>query len=258
MIKRINSLLIAVTIILGGLFVTSAQEEEKKEYNMWESIMLTPVNSQLKTLQENMRKHNQTYHNEGAYDAQVFNVVTGPNSGNIIWEMGPLMFSHLDGRPSEGGHDEDWRDNVMPYIKKMHSIEYWRDMEKLSNTDGWDGDNSKRPIMYIRYFEVEKGHGYTIQNLLKRMSDAVKEMGGDVPWGLYSNEFRQGDIGRHISWVAFYENWTEFDNDDASFKEAYLKVHGENSWDSYIRGMDDTFSNSWDEIWVYNKNMSGK
>jgi hypothetical protein len=258
MIKRINSIVLTTAIVLG-MTASVLGQEEKKDYQMWESIMLTPVNSQLKTLEENMRKHNKTYHQEGAYEATVFNIVSGPNSGNLIWEMGPLMFTHLDGRPAEGGHDEDWRDNVMPYIKKMHTIEYWRDMGELSNTDMMSGNSSDYPIMYIRYFEVESGHGYSVRPLLKQMSDAVKGMDGVNPWGLYSNEFRQGkDIGRHIAWVAFYKNWTEFDNDDASFKDAYTKVHGENSWDSYIRGLDDTFSNSWDEIWVYNKNMSGK
>ncbi len=258
MIKKIKTTLMLMIFVFGAMINTQAQDE-KKEYQMWESVMLTPVNSKLKTLQDNMKKHNKTYHKEGAYEAAVYNIVTGPNSGNLIWEMGPLMFSHLDGRPADGGHDEDWRDNVMPYVKKMHTIEYWRDMEKLSNTSMMSGDNSEYPILYLRYFEVNSGHGYTVQPLLKKMSEAVKAMESEAPWGLYSNEFRQGkDIGRHIAWVAFYKNWTEFDNDDASFKDAYLKVHGDNSWDSYIRGLDDTFSNSWDEIWVYDKNMSGK
>ena len=84
-------------------------------------------------------------------------------------------------------------------------------------------------------------------------------MEGENPWGIYTNLFRQGyEIGRHIAWVAFYKNWTEFDEDDNTFKDTFLKVHGDDSWDSYVRGMDDTFSNSWDEIWVYDKNMSGK
>jgi hypothetical protein len=34
-------------------------------------------------------------------------------------------------------------------------------------------------------------------------------------------------------------------------------LYGENSWDSFTETRDDTFSNRWDEIWVYNKNLSG-
>ena len=64
------------------------------------------------------------------------------------------------------------------------------------------------------------------------------------------------DIGRHIAWVSFLKNWAEFD-DDSSFKDAFIKVHGENAWDPFLKGMDDTFSNSWDEIWVYDKELSG-
>ena len=257
MIKKMKSLLMTALIVFGALTISSAQDDDSS-YQMWESIILTPNNLNLKVLSENMRAHNQKYHAKGSnHEATVFNITSGPNSGKIVWEMGPITFSDLDVRPAEGGHDEDWRDNVMPYIKKMGTIEYWKQMDDLSNVSMLDGDQSKHPILYLRYFEVANGHGYTIPHLLKQMSEAVKAMDGENPWGLYDNQLRQGlDIGRHIAWVSFLKNWAEFDNDN-SFKDAFKKVHGDNSWDAYLKGMEDTFSNSWDEIWVYDKELSG-
>lgn len=249
--------MITCLIIFGATSINFAQDDDSS-YQMWESIVLTPDNTKLKVLGENMRAHNQKYHAKGsAHEATVYSISTGPNAGKFMWEMGPLTFSDLDTRPAEEGHDEDWRDNIMPYIKKMGTVEYWKQMDKLSNVGLLDDDNSKYPILYLRYFEVAKGHGYTVQNLLKQMSAAVKAMDGENPWGLYSNEFRQGyDIGRHIAWVSFIKNWAEFDI-DGNFKDAFMKANGENSWDVYLRGMDDAFSNSWDEIWVYSKELSG-
>ncbi len=257
MIKKMKCLFMTALLVLGATTISIAQEESSS-YEMWESIILTPDNTKLKILGENMRKHNQKYHAKGsAHEAVVYSITSGPNSGKLVWEMGPITFSDLDTRPAEEGHDEDWRDNVMPYIKKMGTIEYWKQMDELSNVSMLDDDNSKYPILYIRYFEVASGHGYTIKHLLKQMSAAVKAMDGDNPWGLYDNQLRQGvDIGRHIAWVSFYKNWTEFDADN-NFKDAFLKVNGENSWDAYLKGLDDTFSNSWDEIWVYDKELSG-
>jgi hypothetical protein len=256
MTKKLISLFTMVAIVFGTMLTVSAQEESSS-YAMWETIMLTPDNKQLKVLGENMRKHNQTYHSEGPHKATVYSITSGPNSGKIVWEMGPLTFGDLDTRPAAGGHDEDWRDNVMPYIKKMGSIEYWKEDSKVSNTSMLDDDHSKYPILHIRYFEVARDHGYSIDHLLKQIGETVKAMDGENPWGVYDNQFRQGyDIGRHIATIGFNKNWAEYD-EDGNFKETFLKVHGEDSWDAFIEGMGDSFHNSWDEIWVYDANLSG-
>lgn len=233
----------------------SAQESE--DYNMWQSIMFTPDNTKLKTLGTNMRKHNQTYHREDPYNAMVYNITTGPNAGKMIWQMGSMMFKHNDGRPAADGHDDDWRDNVMPYIKKIHTIEYWSQDDEKSNVSMLAGPEVKYPILFIRYFEIEEDHCYTMNNHFKQVSETIKSLEGDNPWGLYYNDFLQGDLGRHAATVGFYKNWAEFDEDGPSFKDAYEKLFGENSWDTFVKTRDDTFSNRWDEIWVYNKNLSG-
>lgn len=110
---------------MSANFTLNAQEDSK-DYEMMESILLTPDYTKLKVLGENMRAHNTKYHNDGPYKASVYNISTGPNTGKLVWMMGPLKYTHLDSRPEVDGHDEDWRDNVMPYIKKNHTGEYWR------------------------------------------------------------------------------------------------------------------------------------
>lgn len=254
MIKKTTSSLMMIAMVCGVFFTATAQEND---YVMWESITLTPDNSNLKVLSENMRKHNQTYHKDGAYEAYVYNISTGPNIGKIVWEMGPLTYSHLDGRPSEGGHDEDWRDNILPYVKKMSNGEYWKKDKKLSNTDMLDPNSVSHPLLFIRYWEVTKGEGHNVNHLFTQISKTIKAMDGDNPWSVYYNEFRQGDMGRHIATVSPMKNWAEMDKDD-DFEKTFLKVNGENSWEAFIENMNDSFSNSWDEIWSYNAHMSGK
>lgn len=256
MTKKTITFLTIFMLVFGAATTLNAQDDS--DYKMWESIMLTPDNTKLKALGEAMHKHNKAYHQEGPYKATVYNIVSGPNVGNIVWEMGPLKFSHLDNRPSKGGHDEDWRDNVMPNIKKMTHGEYWKEDKKLSNTSMLDPDKVTHPILLFRYFEASAGHGYSIDHLLEQMSETVKAMDGDNPWGVYDNEFRQGfTIGRHLAWVSFNKNWAEMD-EAPKFKETFIKVHGEDSWRPFTEGMADSFSNSWDEIWEYNAKMSGK
>ncbi len=256
MIKKTISLFMMVTIVFGAMLTVNAQDNSS--YNMWESIILTPDNTKLKALGEALAKHNKAYHKTGVYEAKVYNIASGPNAGKIVWEMGPLKFSDLDGRPSKGGHDEDWRDNVMPNIKKMGTVEYWKEDKKLSNVAMLDPDKVTHPLLYIRYHEVSKGTGSNVNRLLKQISETIKAMDGENPWGVYDNQFRQGyTIGRHIATVGFMKNWAEVDEDN-KFKETFLKVNGDDSWDAFIDGMADSFSNSWDEIWEYNAKLSGK
>ncbi len=257
MIKKTISVITVLAVVFGTILTVNAQEDSK-DYTMWEDIMLTPDNTKLKVLSENMRKHNMTFHKDGPNKAVVYNIASGPNSGNIIWEMGPMKYAHNDSRPGKGAHDEDWRDNVMPYIKKIKTIEYWVQDDKLSNTSMLGGDDSSHPILFLRYNEVADGFGSSVKQFYKLVSETVKAMEGENPWGLYYNEFRQGDIGRHIVSIGFYKNWTEFDEDDNSFKKTFEKVHGKENWQSFLDQAERTFSNSWDEIWTYNANMSGK
>lgn len=231
-------------------------QEESKDYNMWESMMFTADYTQLKTFSENMRKHNETYHSEGPYKATIYNISTGPNAGKMIWQMGTMMLKHNDSRPGANGHDVDWRDNVMPYIKEIHTIEYWSQDDKKSNTSMLTGPEVKYPILYIRYFEISDDHDYTMNNIFEKVSKTFKALDGENPWGLYYNAFLQGDLGRHVAAVSFMKNWAEMD-EDRNFKATFKKLYGDDQWETFIDTLDDTFSNRWDEIWEYNKHLSG-
>ena len=255
MIKKCNSLLLIVAIVFGTMLTVKAQDDSS--YEMWEDIMLTPDNTKLKVLAENMRKHNQTYHAAGPHKATVYNITTGPNAGKIIWEMGSLTYADLDTRPSVGGHDEDWRDNIDPYIKKTNTVEYWKSNKKLNNTDMLDGDNSKYPILLVRYYELADGvPRSSTYKFFERISKSVKALDGVNPWGIYYNEFQQGDLGRHIAEFSFLPNWADFDR-DVNWGDTFKKENGEYSQFDQNTLRSSIFSNRWDEIWVYNKEMSG-
>lgn len=258
MLRSINSTILLLAILFGSLPTINAQDDSS--YAMWENIILTPDNTKLKALGESMRAHNMKYHASGTHEATVFSISSGPNAGKIVWSMGPVMFKHLDSRPAADGHDEDWRDSVMPYIKKMNTIEYWSTWRsELHNLDMLNTEEVTHPIMYIRYWEVNPGNGFNIGTVFEKVSKAVKAMEGENPWGIYVNEFNQGKkIGRHFATISFHKNWTDFDEGWNGFRKSFEATHGENSWMPHINMRNATFANWWDEIWVYDKNMSGK
>lgn len=256
MLKKLLLFILVATISMGSIHEVQAQDDS--DYVMWEMIYLTPDYSKLKELGESMAKHNKKYHSEGPYTANVYNVSSGPNSGKLVWQMGPLTFSHLDGRPSADGHDEDWRDNVMVHIKKISTIEYWKQDLELSNTGMFKPGEFSHPILHIRFHEVADGEGHQVKHLLEQALAAKKAQEGVNPFGVYYNQFRQGSkIGRHLATVWFSKNWAQYD-DEPTFKKAFKKVHGDDSWQNFIDGLDDAFSNEWDEIWEYNATLSGR
>ena len=257
MIKKTISQLLVVLFVIGANFTLNAQQDSKEDVLM-ESILLTPDYTKLKVLGENMRAHNAKYHKEGPYKASVYSISTGPNTGKLVWMMGPLTYTHLDSRPEGNGHDEDWRDNVMPYIKKIHTGEYWKMDTKVSNMSMMDGDNNKFPLVFIRYGEIDEDHQYALDSFFEMVGKTIKAMDGENPWGLYDNEFIQGNLGRHIASVSFYKNWTQFDDDTVSFKDAFEKTIGKDKWENFIEMNKSIFSNRYDEMWSYNAHMSGK
>ena len=107
-----------------------------------------------------------------------------------------------------------------------------------------------RAILYLNGEDAKEFLQNLITNDIKKVSETIKSMEGENPWGLYYNEFIQGDLGRHVATVSFMKTWAEMD-EDRNFRKAFEKLHGENSWDNFMDTMDDTFSNRWDEIWVY-------
>ena len=240
---------LALVLLLAlPLFVIQAQDDG---YTMYETIVLEPETEDLAGLMEAMAEHNKTYHNEGAYSAIVWQIATGPNAGKLVWMMGPCTYTDLDGRPA-GEHDTHWANEVMPHIESGGPAEYWRRDDDLSHTDG-----QPRPIVAIRYLEIEKGQGYRLQGLLQKLSDAVGASDDDTPWSVYYNEFQQGwDIGRHIALVSGLNTWSEFDKPD-TFVQDFEKHHGENTWQPFLREWQEVIHNSWDEVWTIMPALTG-
>ena len=252
--KKLLSLFALATLMIMSPNAM-AQEEEKAP--MWESMYMVPDNSKLKELSAALAAHNKKYHNADPYKATVYSVSTGPNIGKLVWEMGPVQFSHLDSRPSEDGHDEDWQGNVMKYVKKLEHGEYWRQDNDLSNVGMLDGDPSGHPLLHVRYHEVAEGAGDEVEEMFKMVSETIKAMDGENPWGVYWNLFWQGNNnGRHVATVGFSKNWAEYDEDN-TFQPTFKKVHGEDKWQPFLDKWNEVFSDGWDEIWVYSKEMSG-
>lgn len=251
--KSLSSITISM-LILMLIFpgVTEAQEEEDS-YTMYETALLTPKSGHLKTLQENMKAHNEKFHNQDPYRAHVWNITTGPNVGKMLWVMGPATYTELDNRPDDAAHNNDWRDNVVPYLHEEATVEYWKRNDELSK-DGPEGQDY--PMVYARFWKVDIEHEVLIGELLKQISETVKEMDEASAWDIWGNEFIQGDIGRHILFTSPLKGWGDLDQ-DFNFMETFKEVHGgDQAWNAFQHKMGLAVEDIFDEIWIYNSELS--
>ncbi len=240
--------ILVMLLVVALTFTTSAQDDG---YVMYETVRMQPNTNDLAGFRKAMTEHNKTYHKDGPYTALVWNISSGPDIGKIVWMMGPCTFTDLDSRPT-GVHDEHWADEVLPNIRYSRNGEYWR---QDANKSYMIGEQS--PMVYIRYLEIASDAGFRFQGLLTKMSEAVKAADDGHAWSVYYNEFRQGvKIGRHIALVSGMDSWAQLD-EPGSMRKMYENHHGENTWTGFNREWREVFSDSWDEIWTLNTELSG-
>ncbi len=237
-----------ITLLVAAPILLTAQDNS---YTMYMTVMLSPENAADQTeLETVMKAHNQKFHQGGAYNAVVWNIITGPNTNKLVWMMGPLTFADIDGRPGSTDHYKDWA-KVGQHLGGADGVEYWKRDDKLSNVLS----EEPSPLIYVRIWKVNNEYGFLVNGLLKQISEAVKAMEGENQWTVWDNEFRQGNLGRHLATVSSMKNFAELDEDD-DFEKAFRKVHGDDSWVPFVRTMGLAFEDSYDEIWSLNTAMS--
>jgi len=220
------------------------------DYMMFESIYLDPNMDQLKQLGDNMKSHNNKYHSQDPYRASVWNVLTGKNSGKLAWIMGPCTFTDLDNRPSDGGHDEDWRDNVMTHIDKMSDGAYWRLMDGFS----YQPENLTPKVMWARYVDVKRGKWDEFEHLMTTIMKNYETNNFGHSMGLYENVVNDGS-GRDVAIVWQYENYSYLDQ-NLEFSQKYEEIYGDNSWRDFMEAIYDYTESVQDELFEVMPAMS--
>ena len=233
-----------------------SQIHSQDNYVQFETVILTPDLARMDELRENMRTHNAKYHIDLPFRTGVWHIVTGPNTGKLVWVMGPCTFADLDSRPHDDGHEEDWRKNISPYLKETEHGEYWRQLpETVVNAPG--DDDSTSPLLYLRYYSVNPGQGFSVDRLFSQLVEAVRQTEMTTSWSLYVNRFVQGVMnGRHYVSVRALDKWADLDK-DINFSTVFNKIHGEEAYRTWVTETRQVFSNQWEEIWSFDPYMSG-
>lgn len=231
-------------LVLAFLFSFSAIAQKKVEkYAMYTTVEITPVRGKEKALESAVKAHNAKYHSADPHKAWLRVIMTGSNSGDYVWIMGPNMFSDLDSRPKDDSHDNHWSTTVDPYVKEYGSTEYWKMDSKLSFTAP---DSDKNKMGEVWFIDIEKGKWDEFNAMIEK-AVAVSKKKGNESLHLYSNEFNDGG-GRDVALVFSFKNWSDLDVDDP-FKNHYEAMHGKDSWKSFITSWENSIANISRHVW---------
>ena len=241
--------------LLCPLFLC-AQADEAPDI-MYETVLITPDSENGGALGKALTEHNRTFHSKGAHRAHVYAINTGPNTGKMVWMMGPCTFADLDTRPDCGEH---WVANVAPHIEKMEAGEYWELDADLSKLPEFDPNVSPRPVVRVRYHDFARGVGnFRINHHFKQISETVKSMEGERWWGVFDNLFQQGYAEGHrphMATISLHDSWENLDQ-GWQFRKHYVEKYGEAAWQPFLDAGRELQSNSWEEIWELIPEMSG-
>jgi hypothetical protein len=212
-----------LSILSLGFSILNAQES----YVMFETMYIDVRSDKIDEFEEAFKAHNRKFHAEGASGVSVHYMVNGPHAGQLGWVMGPLTFSDLDNRPSGEDHTDDWN-AVMPYVKRISEVEYWRRDAKMYY---WP-EGAQFSKFHMRYFDIRDMMWEEIIELLARIVEVYKAREYPNSMTIYWNQFNTGN-GREVVAVQGFNKYSEYDRED-NWVADFESIHGEGSWSEFL------------------------
>lgn len=222
MMKRIVGIVISL-MTCATLF--------SQDYIMFHSILLELRDGESYALQAGVKRHNAKYHDgTNGTKAYLFSILSGPNSGQFNWVMGPTKFSQYD-EPLTEDHMKDWDKNVGKYARDHTYIYMVRDEDMTYNPDN---EVVGQNILVKRILVKQGGNHHldAIEEAMNSIADVLRKTNAKIARRVYRSAFRsaKGDF----MLVYPFDSWTEFEGGrqglPAGFANDYDRIHGKGSF----------------------------
>ena len=229
-----------------------AISQNGNEYLVFENAMLSPKLDKITQFESGLATHNKKYHNEGAYGTRVYWVGNGPNTGRYMWVMGPLPWSAFDSRPEKEGHDEDWNNNVLPYMMPETDQIYWKYEVGLSN---FPKDFTLDKLL-VDMYDLKAFQGSKAMKLLEKIKKVMTDKFPDETYGIYANEMPSTKDGKDLAFISFFDK-SSWMGDNWEFAAKYNEVHGAGSFDTFLKDWENVTDGKHTELWHFRPDLSG-
>lgn len=230
----------AMALCVPGFLI--AQEDESEGYIMLEDEYIMAKTGHEAQFEAAIKAHNEKYHSEAPYEAELYQVHTGNEAGWYIWEMGPTTYTQLDTRPQDEGHDSDWANTVAPHVAKYGRTEYWRLNNALSYSNGTENDK-----YIIWYVDIARGENYRFRAMMDKVKKVHEKMDDEI--SVWYSQFAQND-GRDACIVWGFDKWGEFDIEDWQISEEFDAEFGDGEWDNALEEWEEVVKSVIQEVWL--------
>lgn len=237
--------------LLAGFLCAAVIAFGQNDEKIYEIMYLKPTAGKWSELTKGMGDHNKKYHASGPFKVTVWSNYTGSHVNDIAWVMGPFTYTDLDSRPESKDHDNDWEENIAPYIE-VTTQEYW----------SFDKDLSYKPENYNygdklvwTIFDLKPFEGYRFKEMCTKIIEVYKAKNYTYNFEVYWNDFDNKE-GRDVAIEVDFEKWAFLDR-DKTFKKDYEEVHGEGSFQHLLDEYRDIVISSEDELSELIPEMSG-
>jgi hypothetical protein len=243
------------TILFVGLIAFAITTMAQTDYQQWEVMNLKPKADKLDLFKKGIAAHNKKYHSADPYKVGVSSIITGPNSGEYTWFMGPTTWTQMDSRPGKGEHDADWDKNVTPYVESAGEVSYWRMNKDLTYRPA-----NANPATFtkgrFRFFTLLPGEGDRFEDAFKKVVEVYKKKEYPASYTVFS---RYGaSTGPHVGVSLDFDKWAYLDRPNTFVKD-FDEVHGANSYDRFLEELALCIdrSKTYDELSEYMAELSG-
>jgi hypothetical protein len=208
-----------------------AQEEEEaaKPPTLFELINIKVKAGHADEFEAAVKAHNEKFHAEGTpYQAICTYNINGPLAGHYTWIMGPTTYTHLDDRPGEGAHDDDW-DLVAEHIESFDGQDYWSMSTKLSYVP----EMEIFPKRMVWVYDIKQGKGMRWAELIGKITEVYAKQRPTENFFVVWHDLADTRKGWDVAIVWGFDKWSWLD-DDRNFQDDFEAVHGEGTWNNWI------------------------
>ena len=193
-----------------------------------ETVLIKPKPGHATDLEEALQEHNEKFHAAGSdHEAMVRYIAYGNYGGWYVWVM-KGGYASLDSRPTDSNHQGDWAKTVDPHVMDYGPSTLWRLNTALST-----GIEEMNNATKYRAWQVEfkDGQGYRFRPLMEKMKAAQEKVGNSFV--IYNNVVNMKGHGS-VAIIWPFNNYAEWDEEGANIRDAYVELHGDGSWVSFL------------------------
>lgn len=240
--------------VLAIFAFTVSMAQEKAPSVVFDQIMITPHPEKVAAFHKAVAEHNKQFHTDAPRQVAVYQIMTGPNTGKYIWNLGPCTWAELDERPMDPSHNDHWANAVAPTLTTESNATFWEFHPEFSSMTS----DFKLNMLSITFYDIKRGIGNfdKIKPIMERFTKLYRATYPGDMFGTYTNVMGSTAEGRDLAIVGFLNNYSDMAKENPDVAEKYDAMHGKGSYEKDMTVWMEATQGAASEMWVYMPELS--